>query len=203
MKILWIATAVLLAVAAGLGGYLYLAPGQGRFAPCESGSVAGGKAAIGGPFTLVNQNGETVTEQDVIDGLTLVYFGYTYCPDICPFDMARNAEATDLLEQRGIMVKPVMITVDPARDTPGVLGGYVEAMHPRAVGLTGSEEQIEAVKKAYRVYGARASDDENYLVDHTTLTYLMAPEHGLLTFFRRDADAQDLADKVACYADRL
>ncbi len=203
MKTLWIALAAMVAVGIGIGGYFYLAPGSGRFAPCEPGSVAGGTAAIGGPFTLVNQHGETVTEAEVIDGLTLVYFGYTYCPDICPFDMARNAEAVDLLEERGITVKPVMVTVDPARDTPEVIGGYVEAMHERAVGLTGSEDQIEAAKKAYRVYGARASDDEYYLVDHTTLTYLMAPDHGMLTFFRRDASPEEMADKVACYAERL
>ncbi len=203
MKILWIAFAAMMGVAIGLGGYFYLAPGAGRFAPCESGAVAGGSAAIGGPFTLVNQDGETVTENDVIDGLTLVYFGYTFCPDVCPFDMARNAEATDLLEARGITVKPVMITVDPARDTTEVIGGYVEAMHERAVGLTGSEAQVDAAKKAYRVYGARASDDENYLVDHSTFTYLMAPEHGMLTFFRRDTGAEAMADKVACYAQRM
>ena len=203
MKIFWTALAAMIAVAIGLGGYFYLSPGSSRFGPCESGSVAGGSAAIGGPFTLVSGDGETVTEEDVIDGLTLVYFGYTFCPDVCPFDMARNAEATDLLEARGITVKPVMITVDPARDTPEVIGGYAGAMHERAVGLTGSEAQVEAAKKAYRVYGQRASDDENYLVDHTTLTYLMAPGEGMLAFFRRDASPEEMADRVACYAERL
>ena len=194
----------LVAIVALIGATWWVTrPEEDVFADCRSSTVGTGTASIGGPFTLVSGDGETVTEEDVIDGLTLVYFGYTFCPDVCPFDMARNAEATDLLEARGITVKPVMITVDPARDTPEVIGGYAGAMHERAVGLTGSEAQVEAAKKAYRVYGQRASDDENYLVDHTTLTYLMAPGEGMLAFFRRDASPEEMADRVACYAERL
>lgn len=203
MTKVWIALAVMLSVTAGLAGYILFASGGGRFAPCDTTQVAGGKALIGGPFSLVNQDGKRVTEKDVIDGLTLVYFGYTFCPDICPFDMARNAQATELLEEQGIMVKPVMITVDPVRDTPEVIGEYVGYMHERAVGLTGTEAEIDAAKNAYRVYGARASDDEEYLVDHSTFTYLMAPEHGMLSFFRRDVTPELMAEQITCYAERI
>ena len=200
-----IAGTALVALIAGTAAVIWLLPREDRFAGCGGGAVAGGSETIGGPFTLVDQDGRTVTDADVIQGPTLLYFGYTFCPDICPIDVARNAEATDLLDERGIEVTPVMITVDPERDTPHVMAEFTEFMHPRMIGLSGSPEQIEAAKKAYRVYGAKASGSEgdDYLVDHTTLTYLVAPDEGLLSFFRRDMPAEDMADAVACYADRL
>ena len=204
-----IAMLATLAVALLLGGtaaFILLADRGGRFAACDGGSVAGGGDLIGGPFTLIDQTGQQVTDADVIDGLTLVYFGYTFCPDICPVDVARNADAVDLLDQRGVTVKPVMITVDPARDTPEVMADYAGYMHPRMVGLTGTDEQIEAAKTAYKVYGAKAAgqeDEEFYIVDHTTLTYLMHPEEGFLAFFRREMSAEQVADRVECFADAL
>ena len=114
--------------------------------------MAGGSAQIGGPFELVSETGETVTDADVIDKPTLIYFGYTFCPDVCPLDAARNAAAVDILEERGDMVKPVFISVDPARDTPEVLAEFTDYLHPRMVGLTGSPEQVRAASKAYRTY---------------------------------------------------
>lgn len=201
-----LAGAALVGLLAGTATVVWMSKSaEDRFASCGESSVAGGGAAIGGPFTLVDQTGTEVTEADVIDGLTLVYFGYTYCPDICPFDVARNAEATDILESRGIMVKPVMITVDPERDTPEVMAEFTEYMHPRMVGLTGTPEQVNVAKTAYKAYGAKAagSEGDEYLVDHSTFTYLMAPGEGLLNFFRRDISAEEMADEVACYAENL
>ncbi len=176
-----------------------------RFAACDTGSVAG--ADIGGPFELTRaSDGARVTEDAVIDGLTLIYFGYTYCPDICPFDLARNAEAVDLLARRGIEVKPVFITVDPARDTRSVMADYTGYMHPEMVGLTGSEADIAAARAAYRVYAAPAggaAEGADYLVDHTTFSYLMTPQHGLVAFFRSDVAAEEMADRIACVAARI
>ncbi|WP_112321126.1 SCO family protein [Oceanibium sediminis] len=197
------ALSALLVLLLASAGWILLSNRESRFAQCEGGSVAGGSDLIGGPFTLVRHDGVRVTDAEVIDELSLLYFGYTYCPDVCPFDVARNAEAVDILEERGIQVKPIFITVDPARDTPEVMADFISYMHPRMVGLTGSEAEVEAAKTAYRVYGARANDEENYLVDHSTLSYLMAPGEGLLGFFRRDLPAEEMAEDIACFAEAL
>ena len=132
---------------------------------CSTNSVAGGDAAIGGPFTLVNQFGQTVTDKDVITGPTLIYFGYTFCPDVCPLDLARNVEAIDILDERGEQVTPVFITIDPARDTPEELRDFAEVMHEDMIALTGTDEQIAAASKAYKTYYAKVGDGPDYLMD--------------------------------------
>lgn len=173
-------------------------------AACDTTAVAGGRAAIGGSFSLVDRAGRTVTEAEAITRPTFVYFGYTSCPDICPTDLWRNALAADALADRGFDVGQVFITVDPARDTPGKIGDYAAAIHPDLLGLSGSPEQIDAAAKAYKVFYRRGEgDDATYLMDHSTFTYLMAPKVGLLTFFRSDATPQAVADTTACYMSAL
>lgn len=174
-----------------------------QFAQCRGGAVAGGTSAIGGPFTLVSETGETVTEKDVIDEPTLLYFGYTFCPDVCPIDNARNIAAVDILEERGMRVKPVFITVDPERDTVDVMREFTDAFHPRLLGLTGSAEQVKAASQAYRTFYAKqpSDDEEYYLVDHSTFTYLALPEYGFVEFFRRDDTPEQMADRVQCYVE--
>lgn len=200
-----IAIASAVAIVVLLGGLYWLTMQGGsdeQFAECRAGQIAGGAPAIGGPFTLVSENGETVTEAEVIDEPALIYFGYTFCPDICPLDVARNADAIDILEERGKIVKPVFISIDPKRDTPEVVKDYTDALHPRMLGLTGSPEQVKAASKAYRTfYQAQDGDDELYLVDHSTLTYLVFPDIGFAEFFRRDATAEQMADRVQCFLD--
>ncbi len=175
-----------------------------RFAPCRTASVAGG-SQIGGPFSLIDETGNRVTDKDVIDGLTLIYFGYTFCPDICPADNGRNADAVKILEQEGIMVKPVFISIDPARDTPEVLAEFTDYLHPRMLGLTGTPEEVAAASRAYKTFYQKedTDDEEFYLVNHSTSTYLMAPDYGLLQFFPRTTTAQEMADAVACYAEKM
>lgn len=184
---------------AGTAAFVWMAPAD-KYAQCREGQVGGGQ--IGGPFTLVDGQGETVTDADVITGPTLVYFGYTFCPDVCPFDNQRNAEAVDILEERGLDVKPVFISVDPERDTPAVMGEYADMMHPKMQGLTGTKEQVKAAADAYKVfYQIPNTTEEFYLVDHTTFTYLMMPGDGFVDFFRRDASAEDMAERTACFVD--
>jgi protein SCO1/2 len=190
----------------GAGAIWYYANGAGNddiFAQCRTSQVAGGSSVIGGPFTLVDKTGKTVTDKDVITGPSLVYFGYTFCPDVCPLDNARNAEAIDLLEAGGKMVTPVFISIDPARDTPEVVGEFAENLHERMIGLTGSDEQVRAASKTYRTYFNRhdEGDDEYYLVDHSTQTYLVFPEHGFVEFFQRGTSAEDMAKSVSCFVD--
>jgi len=190
----------------GVTYYMTMVAGDDdQFAQCRASNVAGGAGQIGGPFTLVDETGETVTDKEVIDQPTLIYFGYTFCPDICPLDAARNAEAVDILESRGKIVKPVFISIDPTRDTPEVMKEYTDYLHPRMLGLTGSPEQVKAASKAYRTfYQAQKpteGEEEFYLVDHSTMSYLTLPEHGFVEFFRRDSTAEQMAERIQCFVD--
>jgi protein SCO1/2 len=167
---------------AGLGGYLYTATGTPETA-CGQSRVAG--ATIGGPFTLVDETGRTVTDRDVITKPSLVYFGYTFCPDVCPTDSARNAEALELIQARGIDAQ----------------AEFTDIFHPDMIGLTGTPEQVAAASKAYRTFYAKQdTGDEYYLMDHSTFTYLVLPERGFVDFFRRDTTPEQIADTVACFA---
>lgn len=202
-KALAILAAIIAAAAlGGMAGYAFLGRGSGDdiFAQCRQGQTGG--AEIGGPFTLVDKDGRTVTDADVITGPTLVYFGYTFCPDVCPLDMAQNAEALDILEEQGQSVGLVFITVDPGRDTPQVVGEFAANLHPRAVGLTGSDDQIAAAARAYRAYYKKQDGDpEYYLVDHTAFTYLMMPGHGFVDFLKHNVSGPDRAATVSCFLD--
>ncbi|MDH3665742.1 MAG: SCO family protein [Paracoccaceae bacterium] len=160
-------------------------------------NVAG--AEIGGAFALTDQNGAEVTSAGLIDGPVLIYFGYTFCPDICPVDVAVMADAVDLLAAEGHQVTPVFISIDPARDTPKALAYYADAMHPRMVALTGSEDQIAEVAKAYKVFYERVDLEDSaagYLMNHSTFTYLMTPD-GAAALFRNGFPAEEIAGAVA------
>lgn len=190
------------AVAGLLGGtalYIFLQQSDDAFAQCRGGQVGGGD--IGGPFTLVDETGATVTDADVLSKPSLIYFGYTFCPDVCPLDAARNAEAVDILEEWGIDVTPVFISVDPERDTPEVMAEFTEYLHPRMVGLTGSPDQIRQASQAYKTfYRKQDGDPDYYLVDHSTFTYLTLPGVGFVDFFRREDTPDQMAQRVACFA---
>jgi protein SCO1/2 len=154
----------------------------------------------------VDETGQTVTDVDVIDEPTLIYFGYTYCPDICPYDAARNAEAVTILEEQGKIVKPVFISIDPERDTPEQLADFTDYLHPRMLGLTGSPEQVAAASKAYRTYFKKQPSedgDDYYLVDHSTFSYLTLPGEGFVEFFRRDIPADKMAEQIGCFLDAM
>lgn len=200
-----IAIAASLAVAVLLGAILLITSAQDpdeQFAQCRAGQIAGGSAAIGGPFELVSETGQSVTDAQVIDQPTLIYFGYTFCPDVCSIDVSRNATAVDILEEdHGSIVKPVFISIDPKRDTPEVVADYTEIMHPRMLGLTGSPEQVKAASQAYRTFykAHDQDDDEFYLVDHSTLSYLVFPDRGFAEFFRRDETPERMAERIQCF----
>jgi protein SCO1/2 len=172
------------------------------FAECRGGQVAGN---IGGSFSLINQDGLVVTDIDVIKEPSLLYFGYTFCPDICPLDTYRNVEAVRVLDKKGFSVTPIFITFDPQRDTTEVLKEFSDFMHPKMIALTGSVEQIKKITKKYRVYYKKQNndDEQNYLIDHTAFTYLVLPEIGFVDFFRRELTAEQLADKVACFMRKI
>jgi protein SCO1/2 len=172
------------------------------FAECRGGQVAGN---IGGSFSLINQDGLVVTDIDVIKEPSLLYFGYTFCPDICPLDTYRNVEAVRVLDKKGFSVTPIFVTFDPQRDTTEVLKEFSDFMHPKMIALTGSVEQIKKITKKYRVYYKKQNndDEQNYLIDHTAFTYLVLPEIGFVDFFRRELTAEQLADKVVCFMRKI
>lgn len=185
-------------------GWLWLRPAGGdQFAQCRRSTVAGGAGALGGSFTLTDENGQRVTDQQVFDRPTILYMGYTYCPDVCPMDTARNAAAVDVLAERGISARPVFVSVDPARDTPEQLRFFTDAIHPEMLGLTGSIEEVTAVSQAWRGYFRinDSEDKENYLVDHTTNSFLVLPGHGTVEFFTREVSPEEMADRVACFVE--
>jgi protein SCO1/2 len=195
-----LAVAAVVAVIGGSVAWTFLRAPDDVFAECRGSVVATGTASIGGPFTLVSETGTTVTEADVITKPSLVYFGYTFCPDICPFDAARNADAVDILAERGYDVQPVFISVDPERDTPERLAEFTDFMHPAMIGLSGSEEQVRAASQAYKTYYRKQDgDDEFYLVDHSTFTYLVLPELGFVEFFRRETTPEEMAETTVCF----
>ena len=144
-----------------------------------------GRGHVGGPFSLIDHAGRRRTDADFHGRLVLLYFGYTYCPDICPTDLAQIALAIDRLGSAGDEVQPLFISVDPERDTPGVLAPYVAMFHPRLIGLTGTPEEIRAVADAYLAYYARYTPPGGgpYLIDHTGFTYLLGRDGGYLGFF--------------------
>jgi protein SCO1/2 len=185
--------AVLVLAGAALGLTRWLAP-----APQEA--SAAGEVAIGGPFTLVDQNGQEVTDEKFRGRLMLVYFGYTFCPDVCPLGLTTIAEALDQLpaEDRD-QVAPVFITVDPERDTVAVMKDYVGAFSDQLVGLTGNPAAVQDALRAYRVY-ARKSDaeaaDGSYLVDHSTFTYLMDREGRYLAHFGHSTTPEEMAKRL-------
>ena len=186
----------------GLIGGTYVWTQQRTLAACLGGGTVAGD--IGGPFTLVSETGETVTDKDVITKPSLLYFGYTFCPDVCPLDTVRNAEAIDLLESLGHDVTPIFITVDPERDTAQVLDDFTFYVHPKMLGLTGSQEQVQEAIRAYRAYARKQdSGDEFYLVDHTTFSYLVLPDEGFVDFYRRDLTPEDLAERISCTLDAV
>lgn len=162
-----------------------------------------GEVLIGGPFTLVSTAGTTVTEDILLGHYSLVYFGFTHCPDICPLALQGMTEAIDALGPAGDGILPVFISLDPERDTPDAMAGYITNFHPRFVGLTGSIEQIEAAAAQYKVYARKAflkdADGNNtgdYLVDHTGFTYLMDPSGRYAHHFSKDATAQEMAEYI-------
>ncbi len=153
---------------------------------------------IGGPFSMVDHTGKPVTEQDFRGRYTLIYFGFTFCPDFCPTELANMAHAVDALGPDGDQVTPMFFTVDPERDTVAALADYVSFFHPRMVGLTGTLAQTDAAARAWRVFYRKVESDSatEYLVDHSTFVYLMGPDGDLRALFRYGTSPEVMAAAI-------
>ena len=155
--------------------------------------------SVGGPFEMLDHRGRVVTEQVLLGRHTLIYFGYTGCPDVCPTELNTMAQAIDTLPpKQAARVQPVFVSVDPERDTVAVLSDYVAAFHPRMIGLTGTAEQVAAIKKAYRVYSRSLEKDDDgfYLVDHSTFIFLIGPDGRFLELLRPQLSIEEMADRL-------
>ena len=175
------------AVTAGAAGY--------RLLTSSPASVTSGTALVGGPFRLTAHTGTKVSDQNFRGKFMLIFFGYTYCPDVCPSELQVISAALDKLGDDGRDIQPLFVTIDPARDTPEVVAQYIKNFHPRFVGLTGTDADIAAMAKAYRVFygkadGAGATD---YLMDHSSIVYLMDREGRFMKHFSYSTDADGLA----------
>lgn len=170
-------------------------------APADQAPLAGAK--IGGPFTLTNQAGAQVSDTQFAGKYRLIYFGYSYCPDVCPVDLQKLMQGLKLLEKeepaKAAKVQPIFITIDPARDTPTVLAQYVAAFHPRLIGLTGTEEEIAAVAKEYAIYYRKVdgASKDAYLVDHARQATLFGPEGEPIALIAQEGTPQEIAAELA------
>lgn len=194
------AGAALIAMAALLGGTYYVIQSNQSadvFAECRGGAVGGG--AIGGPMSLVNGDGQTVTDAEIFTKPTLLYFGYTFCPDVCPTSLLLMETAMEQLGPETFKkVNLVFITVDPERDTPKLLKGYVTNFGPTFIGLTGTREQVAAAARSYRVYFQKVpgKDGSPYLMDHSSIVYLLDRNGRFVTHFTHEAKAEAIAAAV-------
>lgn len=195
-RVLWLVLACVAALA--LGAWLWTRPAATPPAP-----LAG--SSIGGPFALTDQNGRAVTDATLRGRYALIYFGYTFCPDVCPLDMQQLSAGLQAFEKtdpaRGARVQPVFVTVDPARDTVPVLREYAANFHPRLLALTGSEAAIETAKRAYRIYAKRAGTGTgpDYLVDHLALIYLVGPDGKAISYLQHAATPAQIAAELDKY----
>jgi len=157
-------------------------------------TIVSGQIAVGGPYALTDQDGRPRTSGDFRGKYQMIYFGYTFCPDVCTTTLAIMAAALDKLGPAKDRVVPIFITIDPARDTPQVMKKYLAAFGPRFVGLTGTADQIAQVEKEYRVFAKKEPlADGNYSMNHSSVIYLMGPDGKLVSFYDEAASPEDLA----------
>lgn len=184
----------MLLVAALVGGLLWheseTVPGLGR-------TVTTGQVAVGGPFRLTDQTGKPVSDQDFRGRFMLIYFGYSFCPDVCPTTLQVMSDAIGKLGDKARRITPVFITIDPERDTPRVLKDYMNAFGPNFVGLTGSAAAIKDVEKKYRVYAEKKPlKGGSYGMDHSSVLYLMGPDGRLVTYYDEAISPDNLAKEL-------
>jgi protein SCO1/2 len=160
-----------------------------------------GKAALGGPFSLIDHNGERRHHTDFFGQWVLLYFGFTFCPDICPEELQKMTEAIHILDKTAGLptLQPLFITVDTKRDSPEKIKKYLADFHPRLLGLTGTEEEVHQATKAYRVYYSIGPSDnpDDYLVDHTIIMYLVDPDGNFREYFGQNRTAEEISHSIA------
>jgi len=216
LKLVRIIVFLLLAILGGLWGLAWYlrAPGEAlsdaflrqlaQFGGAEMPAPSAGGVqlpqgiALGGAFSLQDHFGQRVTERAFAGKLGLIYFGFTYCPDVCPTELGLMAAALDLLGPDAARVLPVLITIDPARDTPAALADYVSRFHPALIGLTGTDEEIATAARAFRVYYRKVHPPgaSDYLMDHSSFIYLVGPDGKVRQLFRPNTPPETIAGAI-------
>ena len=188
---LWFAI-LLLAIAAALGLYTWNAALVNQ--------TVSGVALIGGPFEMVNQNGNKVTEKDFAGKPMLLFFGYTYCPDVCPTELQIMSTTLDQLGDQAKNVQPVFVTIDPERDTPAVLKNYLDSFGPRWTGLTGTPDQVRNIARVWHVFYEKRDNKDaptDYLMDHSSFIFLMGPDGKFIKHFNYTTDSKALGEALS------
>jgi len=167
----------------------------------EKTNQAFGVARVGGPWTLVNHNGIPLTDNEFKGLFQFIYFGFTNCPDICPTELTKMANILTALDKEGLgdLIQPIFITIDPYRDTIGSVREYIKDFHPRLMGFTGTPAQIEKICKMFRVYHSKpktGEGDDDYLVDHSIILYLMDTNGKFLDFYGTNLEEEDVTNKI-------
>ncbi len=157
-----------------------------------------GATDIGGAFSLTDQDGNAVTESDFADTYKLVFFGFTFCPAVCPTELQKMAVIMDSLGETAEKVTPIFISVDPERDTPEAVKGYVKQFHPNLIGLTGTQEQVDAVTNAFKAYASKVEMEmmDGYMIDHSSFIYLTDHDNMVIDMYPAKDTAEDIANKI-------
>ncbi|TMS15385.1 Protein SCO1-like protein, mitochondrial [Larimichthys crocea] len=162
-----------------------------------------GRPALGGPFSLVDHNNKPAKSEDFLGQWVLIYFGFTHCPDICPDELEKMIEVVDEIDNMKSLpnLTPILITIDPERDTAEAMAAYVKEFSPKLIGLTGTAAQIEEVSRAYRVYYSQGPKDEDgdYIVDHTIIMYLVGPDGEFVEYFGQNKRNVEITGSIAAY----
>ncbi|KAM5135276.1 protein SCO1 homolog, mitochondrial [Mantella aurantiaca] len=162
-----------------------------------------GKPLVGGPFSLIDHTGLPKTDQHFLGQWVLLYFGFTHCPDVCPEEIEKMMEVVDKIDAMDIVpnITPLFITVDPERDDPEAVAKYIKEFSPKLIGLTGSREQVAQVAKAYRVYFSPGpkDDDSDYIVDHTIVMYLLAPDGSFVDYYGQNKNSAEISTSIAMH----
>ncbi|XP_067914061.1 protein SCO1 homolog, mitochondrial-like [Heterodontus francisci] len=162
-----------------------------------------GKAALGGPFSLIDHTRQPKTDKDYHGQWVLIYFGFTHCPDICPEELEKMIAVVDEIDKIPSLpnLTPLLITIDPDRDNVEAMARYVQEFSPKLIGLTGSQEQIEQVSRAYRVYFSQGpkDDDNDYIVDHTIIMYLVGPNGEFLEYYGQNKKSAEISSSIASH----
>ena len=188
---------VLLLVASGVGGYIYMNTPRLSGEMKEAGDLVP-KAEIGGHFTLTNQDGKKVSDTDFKGKKMMVFFGFTNCPNICPVTVAVMTEVMNQLQKPDSVV-PIFITIDPERDNPAAIKKFLEDYHPSFVGLTGDKAVVDNVLKEYKIYSAKSTDSKNknnYMMNHSDLIYLMDEQGNYVTHFSQSNAPEDIVEYI-------